>query len=191
MLSFLQWSIYLGFLQAAVLPAQLQYSSVSQGPPFRHCSTWVPRTADPPALLPHCRLLPFGCNSSVGCSYRRCSMAAQGDLLYVETMSCRGRPWASPRLQKASLLWLEHLLHSCSTDLGGCRAVSLFLTPLSHLLLFQQFFPFLKSALTEAQPALFTGSGSAFGSVWSWLWSDMGKPLDSSCRSYPCSLFFT
>lgn len=58
--------------------------------------------------------------------------------------------WASLRLQRTAALCLEHLLPSCSTDLGGCRTVSLILL-----------LSFLKSEHTQYCSWLISGSGGS------------------------------
>lgn len=64
-------------------------------------------------------------------------------------------PWASPGLQGAASLCLEHLLPSCYTDLSQClqSCFSHHLSLLSPSCCYAAVFPFLKSALPEAQEA--------------------------------------
>ena len=131
-----------------------QHSYVQQGPPFMPCSTPVPMGGSSPSPPTPPRSPPSGCSSSPGLlcggTHGLCPLKGDGNPLLHRGLLCsctgisapqgahalQGQPRASPRLQEASALCLEHLLPSFCTDPGACRAVShSFLTPLSELLL--------------------------------------------------------
>ena len=127
--------LWLCCLFMATLPLPLQ------------ATAWSPQAAAPPAFLLHHRLL----SSGLGCCFgdihglyllQASSTAALETPLWLHLEICKGQPappWASPGLQGAAALRLEHLLPSFCTDLDGCRAVLSCLTPLSQLLLCSSF----------------------------------------------------
>ena len=123
--------LWLCCLFMATLPLPLQ------------ATAWSPQAAAPPAFLLHHRLL----SSGLGCCFgdihglyllHASSTAALETPLWLHLEICKGQPappWASPGLQGAAALRLEHLLPSSCTALGTCRATSLpLLTPLPQLL---------------------------------------------------------
>lgn len=135
-----------------------------------HGSPWA---ASPPALLPHCRLLPMGCSIGPNCSYwsvRGRGFSRPQPLMHCGLFhGCTARSalpsayrlqgdFPSPGLHGAFALCLELLLPFSCSDLGACRNASLIY---SFSCCCAVLVPFLKSALTEAKPVSPMGSALA------------------------------
>jgi len=127
MASFPNWCC-VGFPQSSSLQRMLQHGSITQGPPFRHCSTKASiesSSPSPPALLRaslHGLLLLQASSTAAPWA----PPWLHGDISSVWCPWAAGRhstlPWTSPQLQGASAPYLE--LSFC-TDLSVHRAVTL------------------------------------------------------------------